>query len=100
MSSSPYTLFVIPILLETDSLHLVSRVLVVDCDERTQRERLTERAMAPETVDAILSQQASRKARLAVADDILCNDKEVSRTQLEQQVSALHSNYIRAASTS
>ena len=52
----------------------VDRVLVVDCDEDTQRQRVAARSgLAPQEIDRIIAQQASRAQRLACADVVLFN---------------------------
>ena len=52
----------------------VDRVLVVDCDEDTQRQRVAARSgLALQEIDRIIAQQASRAQRLACADVVLFN---------------------------
>lgn len=52
----------------------VDRVLVVDCETATQRERVVARnGLAPQEVDRIIAQQASRAQRLACADLVIFN---------------------------
>ena len=53
----------------------VDRVLVVDCDESTQVERVMARNGWPvETVQRVIAQQATRAQRRAVADAVILND--------------------------
>jgi dephospho-CoA kinase len=64
-----YLVFVVPLLVESgrwkDS---VDRVLVVDCSEALQLERVMRRSqLSAEQVRAIMATQASREARLAAA---------------------------------
>lgn len=71
----PYQVLVIPLLVEGDRAGLVDRVLVVDCAEERQIERLMSRD--GETRDGalrMLAAQASRELRLAAADDVIVND--------------------------
>jgi len=66
----------IPLL--TESGHWTPRldaVLVVDCREETQVERVVGRSqLAPEAVRAIMATQSPRLARLAAADCVVFND--------------------------
>lgn len=64
----------------------VDRVLVVDCDTATQRERVVARsALPPGEVDRIIAQQATRAQRLACADLVIFN-QDLSLEQLDTQV--------------
>src|SRR5215212_1635926 len=74
MSSTPYCLVVIPLLVESGMIDLVDRVLVVDCDEAQQIARVTARdSCTADEVRAIIASQASRDTRLAAADDVILN---------------------------
>lgn len=95
-SSAPYCILAIPLLVETNQQHLVDRVLVVDVPEPVQVERLIARDnIAPEQAQAILNAQASREARLALADDVVTNTGSLDA--LAQQVARLHKSYLRLA---
>ena len=96
-TETPYVLLLIPLLVETGGYpELVSRVLVVDCDERLQIERTLRRSgLTEEQVRAIIATQATRARRLALADDII--DNNGPRSALEQQVRALHARYLKLA---
>ena len=64
----------------------VDRVVVVDCEPATQRERVIARSgLAAEEVDRIMGQQASRQERLACADLVIFN-QGLSLDELRQQV--------------
>jgi dephospho-CoA kinase len=74
----PYQVFVIPLLVEGGHEHLVDRVLVVDCPEETQVQRLVERdGETRESALAMVATQASRERRLAAADDVIVNDGDL-----------------------
>ena len=95
-SNAPYCILVIPLLVETRDDYGLQRVLLVDCPEHLQRQRVRERDRLSDTeIDAILSAQASRAERQAVADDIVVNDKHLQ--ELEHQVAALHRRYLQLA---
>jgi dephospho-CoA kinase len=93
-----YLVFVVPLLIESGAWkQRVSRVLVVDCQEKLQVMRVMNRSGLPESqVRAIMAAQASREARLAVADDVIVNDGDPSA--LEPQVERLHALYASLAS--
>ena len=64
----------------------VDRVLVIDCEPATQRERVVARsALAPDEVDRIMAQQATRAQRLACADLVIFN-QSLSLDGLREQV--------------
>lgn len=94
-ATSPYVIVDVPLLLEaSDWQSFFDRILVVDCDEETQVQRVMLRSALPEKeVRAILAAQASRQARLAVADDIVKNQGDLSA--LTPQVEELHRLYLR-----
>lgn len=97
--AAPYTIIVVPLLLETGSYRrMIQRVLVVDCSECAQIARATARpSMDEKTVRAILATQLSREERLAQADDIIVNDADLSH--LARQVDAVHQKYLVLANS-
>jgi dephospho-CoA kinase len=93
-SPAPYVLIVVPLLVESGHwADRVARVLVVDCAETTQVARVIARSGLPKTaVEAIMATQASRAARLAVADDVIDNDGDLAA--LMPQIGRLHEFYL------
>jgi dephospho-CoA kinase len=92
----PYQIIVVPLLVGSPLIRFVDRVLLVDCDEELQIQRLLERdAETVEQARRILAAQASREARLAIADDIITNDRGIDETR--QQVRELHAIYQQMA---
>ncbi len=92
----PYQLIVVPLLVGSPLTRFVDRVLVVDCDEDTQIWRLLARdAETVEQARRILAAQSSREARLAIADDVLRNDRSLDETR--ELVTALDEKYRRLA---
>jgi dephospho-CoA kinase len=88
-----YQVIVVPLLVESSLRGFVDRVLVVDCDERTQVARLLERdAESEEQARRILAAQSTRAERLAIADDVVSNDGSLDDTG--EQVRALHRTYL------
>lgn len=95
-SDGPYQIVVVPLLLESPLRDSVSRILVVDCSEATQLERLLERdAETTEQARRMIKAQASREDRLAVADDVIANDADLAATR--RQVGDLHEKYLMLA---
>lgn len=94
-----YAVFVVPLLVESGRwLDRIDRLCVVDCEESTQIERVQSRsAMAPATIQRILDAQATREQRLALADDVIDNSKNISMAQLEKQVLVLHKAWCNLA---
>jgi dephospho-CoA kinase len=89
----PYCILSIPLLVETRQWDLVDRVLVVDCLEELQRQRLRRRSqLTDEQINQILAAQVSRQARLAISHDTIDNNDGFD--QLELQVKALHLRYL------
>jgi len=95
----PYVLNVIPLLVEGAGRADLDRVLVVDCPEAVQLRRVMARDQIEESAArAVLAAQASRAARLAVADDVILNDGDLA--PLEAAVDALHARYLSLAAAS
>ncbi|WP_022948274.1 dephospho-CoA kinase [Methylohalobius crimeensis] len=91
---SPYCILAVPLLVETDALHRVDRVLVVDCPEQIQIERVQHRdGLSDNMIRRILASQATRRERLQAADDVIVNDGDLG--QLERQVDELHRFYLQ-----
>ena len=92
-ASEPYVLLVVPLLIEVGSYRpILSRVLVVDCEEENQINRASIRAgMTPTAVRAIMAAQTDRKTRLRVADDVIENNADLA--SLETVVRQLDRQY-------
>lgn len=95
-ATGPYQIIVVPLLVGSPLLRFVDRVLVVDCDEELQVQRVMARdAETAEQARRILAAQASRAARLAIADDIINNDHGFDETL--RQVRLLDERFRRMA---
>ncbi|MDH3418144.1 MAG: dephospho-CoA kinase [Gammaproteobacteria bacterium] len=93
---APYVIVVVPLLLETGFAELVERILVVDCPEAQQLERLRQRDGVGESeAQAMLAAQTDRQTRLARADDVIDNSGSIEATRA--QVKALHERYLAMA---
>ena len=96
-ASGKYLVFVVPLLVESGRWKdRVDRVLVVDCSEALQIERVMQRnQLSAAQVQAIMASQASRAQRLAVADDVIINDKPLPT--LATEVERVHQRYLSMA---
>ena len=95
-AGGPYVIIVVPLLYESPMRHAMDRILVVDCDEATQLQRLT--ARDNESVDQarrIIAAQASREERLSIANDLIGNEGSLLDTR--NAVEALHQRYLGLA---
>ncbi len=89
--------FDVPLLVESGHWReRVDRVLVVDCEEATQIERVMRRSgWTHEAVEAVIRQQATREQRRAAADAVIYNDGGVTLAQLREQVQALAERWLK-----
>jgi len=95
-SDSSYVILSSPLLLETDQYRLTDRILVIDTSEQQQIHRTSTRDdTSVSAVKAIMATQFSRAQRLAHADDIIINDKDLAH--LENEVNKLHEYYCELA---
>ncbi|HET6725389.1 MAG TPA: dephospho-CoA kinase [Gammaproteobacteria bacterium] len=87
-----YVIVAIPLLTEAGVSDLVDRVLVLDCPEAVQIERLMRRdGETKESARRILEAQATREERLALADDVIDNSGALN--ELRAAVGELHRRY-------
>jgi dephospho-CoA kinase len=94
--AAPYALVAVPLLVETRFGELVDRILVVDCPESLQLERLMRRDAIPKPEAlAMLRAQADRATRLKAAHDIIDNSGTAEATR--RQVEATHRRYLDLA---
>lgn len=95
-SKTPYCILVIPLLVENQAYQHIDRILVVDTDEVNQIQRTISRdTCSADDVRAIVDSQASRQERLAVAHDVIENNRDLAH--LEQAVDKLHEYYLQLA---
>lgn len=91
-----YQIIVVPLLVESPMRDFVDRIVVVDCAEKTQIQRLMARDAETEgQARRMLAAQAGRDDRLAIADDVVRNDGDLNETL--EQVQALHVRYLALA---
>lgn len=94
--SSPYCLIIIPLLFETTPNPLLQHIVVVDTSEIHQYRRALRRDQLPlAQLKKIMARQVSRQHRLAGADDVIYNDRDID--YLTKQVIKLHEKFLRMA---
>jgi len=92
-SSSPYTILVSPLLLETNQKNFCSTVLVVDVPVETQIERTSKRDnVSEEQIKSIIASQIDRDSRLEQADEVILNGGSIE--SLESKVQELHKKFL------
>lgn len=96
-ATAPYVVLAVPLLVESGDYHQrCDRIVVVDCPETVQIERVMARnGLSIDEVRAIMAAQATRQQRLAAANDIVVNDGP--RTKIYEQVNLLHLKYLALA---
>ncbi len=99
LARTPYVILMIPLLVEAarrDPAHWrdrYDRIAVVDCQEFTQIARVMARNGFDErSVRQIMAVQATRAERVAHADDVIDNDRDLA--WLQHQVDRLHQIYL------
>lgn len=94
-ASSPYAIAAIPLLAEVGgraAYPWLARILVVDVPPETQLQRLMRRdGIDAQLAANMLAAQASRRERLAIAEDVIVNDGALD--MLDEQVAALDRKY-------
>lgn len=96
-ATSAYVLWVVPLLVENGLYRQANRVLVVDVTPETQLSRTMQRDDVTRAhVEQILAAQATREARLAVADDVI--DNNGAPDSIMSDVARLHARYLQLAS--
>ena len=92
----PYCLVSIPLVAESERQENFDRILVIDCSEKEQLERVMNRdLLEKESILAIMKAQATREARLKIADDVIDNSSH--QNNLPAEIQRLHQLYTRLA---
>jgi dephospho-CoA kinase len=91
----PYLVFVVPLLIESGNwLSLLDYLVVVDCPEEAQIERVMHRSkLARSEVERIIQAQASRQDRMTHADMVIEN--QGSLHSLQAEVLKLHQKILQ-----
>lgn len=95
-STSPYTVVMIPLLVETQKEDYVHRILVLDVPESVQISRITNRdGITLDEAQLMLAAQTPRKNRLTMADDVIDNTDTLMA--LKNKILGLHDCYLQIA---
>ena len=97
-ASGRYIVVVVPLLTDSRLRHHLHRIAVVDCPPGMQLLRLCRRdGESPESAQRMLDAQASRSERLAIADDVINNCRDVAT--LRANTDQLHRFYLAIGAT-
>jgi len=92
-STSPYSIVMVPLIYESQSMSSYDRILVVDCDESLQLQRASARdSSSLDLINKIINAQCTRAERLSIANDVLPNNDSLDL--LESKVANLHKFYL------
>jgi dephospho-CoA kinase len=93
-AQGPYVIHVVPLLIESaDYRARVDRVLVIDCPEELQVQRVRARSrLSDAEVRAVIASQATRAQRLAAAHDVIDNRGTIDA--LRKQIAGFHHKYL------
>ena len=90
--NNDYCLVSIPLLLETNRIEFLDRILVVDCSVEEQISRVMKRDQCSrDHVEKIIATQVDRASRLLLANDVIENSGTIQ--SVEEQVVSLHHKY-------
>ena len=93
---SEYAIVAIPLLSKKSDYDFIDRILVIDCEERIQIQRVISRnGFSEELVRSIMSKQLSRRDRNQLADDLIDNNADID--SLYTKIEKLHLNYLSFA---
>lgn len=96
-AGSQYAIYVSPLLVDGGQQSLCNEIVVVDVPEEVQIARTMARDNNSRTlVEQILASQVDRQTRLAAADHVIDNSRDLPF--LEAQVDRLHQNFLSKAS--
>ncbi|MCG7984351.1 MAG: dephospho-CoA kinase [Candidatus Thiodiazotropha lotti] len=94
--TAEYVVLVIPLLFETGQQTLADRILLVDCYESNQIDRVLQRdKLSRKQVQQIIASQANRQTRLQGANDIIENNSTYEN--LIKATNDIHEKYLKLA---
>ncbi len=92
-SNSPYSIIMVPLIFETNSMNNYNRILVIDCDQKLQLERATLRDNnSKQQIQKIIDSQCSREERISIANDIIPNNDSLENLKIRTM--AMHEFYL------
>lgn len=92
-SQSPYSIIMVPLIFETNSMNNYNRILVIDCDPIVQLERAMLRDKNSKLqIQKIIDSQCSREERISIANDIIPNNDSLENLKIRSI--AMHKFYL------
>ena len=93
MAQSSYSIVMVPLIFETNSMSNYNRILVIDCDPSLQLERATARDNnSKDQIQKIIDTQCSREERLSIANDVIPNNDSLN--DLKTRSLIMHKFYL------
>ena len=92
-SQSPYSIIMVPLIFETNSMNNYNRILVIDCDPIVQLERAMLRDKNSKIqIQKIIDSQCSREERISIANDVIPNNDSLENLRIRSI--AMHKFYL------
>jgi len=92
-SQSPYSIIMVPLIFETNSMKNYNRILVIDCDPIVQLERAMLRDKNSKIqIQKIIDSQCSREERISIANDVIPNNDSLENLKIRSI--AMHKFYL------
>ena len=92
-SQSLYSIIMVPLIFETNSMNNYNRILVIDCDPIFQLERAMLRDKNSKIqIQKIIDSQCSREERISIANDIIPNNDSLENLKI--RCIAMHKFYL------
>ncbi len=92
-AQSPYSIIMVPLIFETNTMSSYNRILVIDCDLNLQLTRASSRDKSSnELIKKIINSQCTREERLSIANDVIPNNDSLESLQIRSQ--AMHKYYL------
>ena len=93
VSKSPYSIIMVPLIFETNSMGNYNRILVIDCDPKLQLQRAMLRDNNSKAqIEKIMDSQCSREERISIANDIIPNNDSLENLKIRSI--AMHKFYL------
>ena len=82
-AETPYSIIMVPLIYETNSMSAYDRILVVDCDPSLQLKRASLRDdNSEELIQKIINSQCTRNDRLSIANDVIPNNDSLENLKV------------------
>ena len=92
-AQSSYSIVMVPLIFETNSMSNYNRILVIDCDPSLQLERAAARDNnSKDQIQKIIDTQCSREERLSIANDVIPNNDSLN--DLKTRSLIMHKFYL------